>query len=200
VLWQATVRDISLTGLGLVLKRRFERGTGLAIEIPAKGDYPGVTLLAKVAHTTALAGGSWLLGCAFVSELSDDALIRLLQLAQSQTAEPHGTPAGHVNSSTGSDKSVLVSGIQLAGTNHRGREASVEVNRLFLTGAWPLQPGTLLRVRVANHPKQYPPVFLRITSCALEEGRWTVRYTFAQKPAPEMMHLLGHLVSGEWKL
>jgi hypothetical protein len=200
VLWQATVRDISLTGLGLVLKRRFERGTGLAIEIPAKGDYPGDTLLAKVAHTTALAGGNWLLGCAFVSELSDDALVRLLQLAQapSKTEGPPGTPAGQAK--PGPDKNVLVSGIRLAGTNHRGREASVPVNRLFLNVAWPLQPGTILKVRVANDPKKYPPVFLRITSCTLDDGRWTLRYTFAQKPAREMMHLLGHLVSGEWKL
>jgi hypothetical protein len=204
ILWSATVRDISVSGLGLVVGRRFERGTGLAIEIPPAGKHAGDTLLVKVVHITALAGGTWLLGCAFVSELSEDGLMGLVELARlQQTALDQAAPEDQelaAEPAAGNAKSMLVSDIRLSGSNHRGRVASVPVNRLFLTGTWPLAAGTLLKVRVAQDPDRYPPVFLKVTSCALEEGRWTLRYTFAKKPPPEMMHLLGHLVSGEWKL
>src|SRR6516225_2385721 len=51
IVWPATVRDVSEGGVGLVLKRRFERGAGLAIELPGSDDRPAETLLAKVVHT-----------------------------------------------------------------------------------------------------------------------------------------------------
>src|ERR1043165_2571735 len=34
VMWPATIRDISVASIGLVLGRRFEPGAGLAIEVP----------------------------------------------------------------------------------------------------------------------------------------------------------------------
>src|SRR5580692_1103433 len=64
ILWRATLRDVSATGVGMVLDRRFEPGAGLSIEIPGLGG--GNTLLAKVVHATGLPEGKWLLGCAFV--------------------------------------------------------------------------------------------------------------------------------------
>src|SRR5271166_2079984 len=35
VCWSVRIKDVSAGGMGLVLTRRFERGTSLAIEIPA---------------------------------------------------------------------------------------------------------------------------------------------------------------------
>src|SRR5262249_48166684 len=64
--WPGTIRDISTAGVGLVLKRRFEPGAGVAIELPASGDCPEQTLLARVRHATRLPDGRWLLGCAFI--------------------------------------------------------------------------------------------------------------------------------------
>src|SRR5437867_674054 len=51
--WPATIRDISVSGIGLLLKRRFERGAGLTIELPENGTSSGYTVLAKVMHATA---------------------------------------------------------------------------------------------------------------------------------------------------
>src|SRR5690349_18086621 len=76
--WQARIRDISSGGFGLEVVRRFERGTGLAVEIPEEGDYHGDTLLARVVHVKSRPEGGWLLGCAFVSALSDDTVRRLV--------------------------------------------------------------------------------------------------------------------------
>src|SRR5262249_27358321 len=36
--WSATIRDVSAGGVRLVLRRRFETGTGLAIELPGNDD------------------------------------------------------------------------------------------------------------------------------------------------------------------
>src|SRR5258708_4782228 len=48
--WKARLRDISAGGLCLILGRRFERGAGLAIEVPgADADSPS-TLLARVVN------------------------------------------------------------------------------------------------------------------------------------------------------
>src|SRR5262249_35993927 len=88
--WPGVIRDGSGGGGGLGLGRRFERGAGLAVEIPATASTPSEVLLARVVHATALPGGRWLLGCGFVSQLSDDELRRLLQLARPESPPPQG--------------------------------------------------------------------------------------------------------------
>jgi hypothetical protein len=67
--WAARVRDVSAVGLGLLVRRRFEPGTVLAVEeLDAAGAGPALVLVAVV-HATAQRGGVWLLGCKFVKEL-----------------------------------------------------------------------------------------------------------------------------------
>jgi hypothetical protein len=72
--WTAKVRNISRGGIGLTLQRRFELGTLLAIDVQGRSDDAPSTLTARVAHVAALGDGSWLVGCAFISELSEDQL------------------------------------------------------------------------------------------------------------------------------
>ncbi len=72
--WPARVRDISLTGLCLVVSRRFEPGTLLSVDVQAAaGDFPS-TLLAHVVRVSGLTGGDWALGCVFATPLSEDEL------------------------------------------------------------------------------------------------------------------------------
>ena len=85
--WLARVRDVSSGGLCLVLSRRFERGAGLAIELPGADPDSPSTLLARVMNVRAEGGGAWALGCAFVSPLSDEELQAL-----TQTAAPDAAP------------------------------------------------------------------------------------------------------------
>ena len=63
--WEAIIRDISCGGIRLQVRRRFEPGSGLAIELPGSGDQPPYIVLARVVHVTAQGDGSWSLGCAF---------------------------------------------------------------------------------------------------------------------------------------
>ena len=71
VTWGATLRDLSHTGVGLVLCFPFRAGTYLAIDL--KHD----TLLVKVVHVEDQDDGSWHVGCEFIRPLSDEELDRL---------------------------------------------------------------------------------------------------------------------------
>ncbi len=90
--WQAQIRDLSAGGVGLAVVRRFERGTGLTIEIPAEGTYAGDTLLARVVHLRPLREGGWLLGCEFVSPLSEETVQRLVAMKMATPPLPADPP------------------------------------------------------------------------------------------------------------
>ncbi len=78
--WQANVRDISCTGIGLLLPRRFERGTLLTVELGEAAAGQTHLLLARVVHATAQPEGNWLIGCALTSPLTEDE-VQLLSTA-----------------------------------------------------------------------------------------------------------------------
>jgi hypothetical protein len=76
--WSAEIRDVSAGGLGLLVTRRFERGTLLAIEPVGPAAEAPTLLLAQVTHAAAQPDGRWLLGCKLVRELSQSE-VRALQ-------------------------------------------------------------------------------------------------------------------------
>src|SRR5438309_11799628 len=57
--WTARVRDVSASGLCLVLGRRFERGAGLAIELPGADPNSPSILLARVKNVRPEGSGRW---------------------------------------------------------------------------------------------------------------------------------------------
>ncbi len=65
--WPLTVRDVSAGGAGVVLGRRFEPGTPLAVELAGE---PPVRFAARVAWVRADGMGHWVHGCAFARPLS----------------------------------------------------------------------------------------------------------------------------------
>jgi PilZ domain len=75
--WPASISDISQGGVLIVLPRRFEKGTGLALELPGDATRESSIVFVKVVHLSQRAG-AWALGCKFVSPLSEDELQRLL--------------------------------------------------------------------------------------------------------------------------
>lgn len=76
--WNATICDISQGGARLMVPRRFEKGTGLAVELPGDLTRESAIVFVKVVHLRREDDGGWTLGCRFVSELSEDELLRLL--------------------------------------------------------------------------------------------------------------------------
>jgi hypothetical protein len=76
--WSARVLNISQGGVALSLRRRFEKGTLLSVEMQRADNLPSDPFLARVVHVTAQPDGNWLIGCAFADELSDQELQALL--------------------------------------------------------------------------------------------------------------------------
>jgi hypothetical protein len=75
--WQGTVVNVSTDGLGLLLGRRFEAGTLLAVELQTPAGEPAGTVIARVAHNTQQ-GAEWLVGCDFLNPLPEDDLRALV--------------------------------------------------------------------------------------------------------------------------
>jgi hypothetical protein len=71
-LWSGTLRDISRTGIGLLLPRRWEKGTILLLKLDAiRGGGPR-TLCACVMHSTPHPEEGFVVGCSHGGELSED--------------------------------------------------------------------------------------------------------------------------------
>jgi hypothetical protein len=78
VWWHATVRDVSVGGLRLLIAHWFTPQTYVQIQLGQDESGEPVTRLARVIHAAALRTGGWAIGCAFVSALTDRQLRALL--------------------------------------------------------------------------------------------------------------------------
>jgi len=75
--WHAKVRDLSGGGLKLLLRRRFEPGTALFIDIPTAEEKAIITLGAVVVYVS-LGPEGWTHGCRFAVHLTQDEMAGLL--------------------------------------------------------------------------------------------------------------------------
>jgi hypothetical protein len=79
--WPGTVRDVSLSGVGLLVRHRFRPGTALHVELRENTGKLLRTVEVHVIHATAvLVEGSprWLLGCTLDQPLTDEEFRSLL--------------------------------------------------------------------------------------------------------------------------
>jgi hypothetical protein len=70
----ATVRNISLGGMNLIVDQRFQSGTLLKVEVQSSLENTPQMLCVRVIHVVEQPDGTWSLGCAFARELSDQSL------------------------------------------------------------------------------------------------------------------------------
>jgi hypothetical protein len=177
-LWEARIRDISVSGLGLVAVRRFECGTALAVEIPEEGDYAGDTLLARVVRVEPLPEGAWLLGCTFVSTLSEDTVCRVARLGQ-------GTAASEGD---GSPETDFAGSVAIPRVVWRDAESGAErVSRhLLLTGHWPLRPQTVLKIWVESNTGIGDYTRISVHSCQRHGDHWVVYYSVLGRPSSRL--------------
>jgi hypothetical protein len=81
IFWPGKVQDISVVGLSLLLERRFEPGTLLAVTLQATAEHCSQTTSVRVLHdslVTAHPGLRWLVVCAFLRKLTERELQALL--------------------------------------------------------------------------------------------------------------------------
>lgn len=192
--WQARVRDISVGGIGIVAVRRFERGTGLAIEIPATDANTIDTLLVRVIHVSALPEGGWLLGCEFVSPLSEDEVAKLAQRYDFPPAPEEPSVPDLPSLDLDEDKVYPETTMRrhwvLAGVRWHNVENGVSrtVRRLFLKGNWPLAEQSILRLWLKTENGETCLAQVVIHSCLLQQGEWLVEYSILGQPSQAMQH------------
>jgi hypothetical protein len=180
--WQARIRDVSFTGIGLVLSRRFERGTGLAIEVPGDDPDSSHTVFARIARVIEEPDGAWLVGCAFVSQLSDDELQALVRAIPEDEDELPGEPPAEVVRAVGvspapppgADGPRVVEDVRFQVFLTGGRTVGRRVRRLHLPGSWPLRPGSKVRGWAGRGAPGGRTLTLRVRACDRDDRGWVV--------------------------
>jgi hypothetical protein len=167
--WPATIYNISRGGLGFKLRRRFERGTSLGIELPDKNSHESYVVYVKVVFVKAAEDGSWSLGCQFLSELSEDELLRLLSYSQ-----PEGPSAA---SSDGEDQPQpqVLHNVRLQIDFPQGPSLRHHVKRLQLVSAWPYRAGQPLTLRLSGLDGSTRLQRFEVVGCIEQEDLRTLR-------------------------
>jgi hypothetical protein len=181
--WPAMIRDISTWGLSLTLNRRFERGSGLAIELPTE-DGTTATVLARVSNVRAFAEGGWLLGCEFISELSDEEVLFVVNVDPAKHAAPSKNGGGK-DLAPGSVSDVL-----FQAKVRRGWVLRWYVKRLDLAGGWPLTKGKVVAMRVGGLPADTAPLEMSVRDCRRFGSYWIIEGKLLAEPSDDVMHAL----------
>jgi hypothetical protein len=174
--WPAIIRDIGHSGLSLTLNRRFERGKGLAIELPAE-DGSSSTVLARIVQVTAHPSG-WLLGCDFIGELSDDEVQHVLDRDLNRQAEQ-------------AEQSIpsAVHNVLFQASVRPGDYLRWFVKRLDLAGDWPLPVGKIVSFRIGVLPDA-PPLEMKVRQCRRFGSYWVIECKLLVIPPDEVLQTL----------
>ncbi len=174
--WPATVRDLSLGGVRLSLRRRFEPGTGLGIELIGSDGEPQ-TVLVKVIHAHLQEDGNWGLGCKFISELSEDELHRLT------------TPIA-----AAAPTLTMVSGVELQIRLSSRTTLGCRVAHMAVPATWPLDPGKTVSIAGGRDSGQPWRLTLTVIECRPQGDGWVFRCRLPRSPAPaDLLRALSQL-------
>jgi len=137
--WPAVIRSVWPRGMSLSLGRRFEKGSGLAVQLPGDAGSSS-TVLGRVSRVVTHEDG-YLLDVSFISELSDEEVGHVLN----RTAEAPAEVEGVLFQTRLPDRSVL----------------RWLVRRLDLPGGWPLPEGKTMTLALPG----VAPVAIRVKVC-----------------------------------
>jgi len=199
IMWPATARDLSAGGIGLVLRRRFEPRTGLSLSLPEPGTDSTYTVFVRVVRVEPLPEGRWLLGCSFVTPLTEERLSSLLQAAQAAQAPPAPPVVETAPPSDDGPASVTIEKVVVMGVLFQVRHGTHDpirrkVTRLHVSGRWPLATGRAMKVWVGSGPRNESAADIRVNGCYKQDGRWLIDCYFLGPP-PQL--LLEKLQSGQ---
>lgn len=76
--WPAKLRDVSVSGIAILVRRRFEPKTILALEVGRETGKPTTSYTIRVVRNMDTGNGLWLLGCTFLRPIDEDTMKTLL--------------------------------------------------------------------------------------------------------------------------
>lgn len=191
--WPAVIRSLSVAGACLHLERRFERGTGLAIELPKCADRDAYTVLARVIHLDAATGG-WSLGCKFISELDEDELERLLKQGAQQPA-PSRAPAFELDMPLRRQKTAsAIKKLRCQIEIRPGTIVDYTVRKPIVSGTWPPTPGKAVWLRGQSGARKWSLTVI-VVKCREDGDSWLLRGHLKEPPsADRLLSLIGSSV------
>ena len=149
--WDATIEDVSKSGVRIRLRRRFEPGSGLAIELPSRDGQETYTVYVKVMNIRREEEDYWTLGSKLMSELSDEELQRLVQ-----------------------PKKTVVPEVRLRIGVRTGRVVHCRIKRFHVAGTWPLSPGQELKVTGLAFDRFRLNQSFEVVQCSQHGESWEV--------------------------
>jgi hypothetical protein len=187
--WLAQIRDISTLGIGLVLQRRFERGTLLVMDLENPARNISRNVVARVVHTTALPLGQWLLGCVFTKELDADDL----QFFSAESVLPSDPEDSRAWVRFSCDVSVICRQVSRGPARPLpGKIVNIAPGGAGLVLSRSVNVGTLLNVELTARPGQTRRTYLvRVVKPARQDGaNWFLGCEFTNPFSDEELRTL----------
>jgi PilZ domain len=175
--WLGTVRDVSQGGIRLTLERRFEPGTGLAVELPQDELGDTRTVLVKVVHVRRQEDKHWSLGCKFISEMSEEEMRRLLLAGDADVVDPNESRL------TVHSMPLAVPKVRLQVVVNAVALIDCVADRMVVPSSWPLAAGktvTVLGGKASGAPWKMK---LRVIHCTQQADGWVLRAQLVHAPS-----------------
>jgi hypothetical protein len=183
--WSASIRDISLGGVRLTLRRRFEPGAGL--EIALSTDVPAETysVLARVVHVHREDDGSWTLGCKFLSELSEEEVRHLVpppELAAGPVT-PSSLAATHLPAEAFQQgPRQTLSGVHIRLESATGTVLDCPIRNFNVPATWPPPAGKELTFVALTADRILPATRVAVIDCTPQGEGWLLRCRLLDPP------------------
>jgi hypothetical protein len=183
--WSAIIRDVSQGGVRLTLRRRFEPGSGLEVELPGK-DGEGYSVIVRVVHVRREEDDLWTLGCKFLSDLSEEEVSTLLPQPAQPTAEPvapsRPVPAPSPASLEEGTHRQTLSGIHIRLESSAGTVLDCPVRYLNVPANWPPPPGKILTFVALTADGTLPATRVEVIDCTAQGPGWLLRCRLLDAP------------------
>lgn len=188
--WAATIRDISRSGVRLHLERRFEKGTPLALDLPAVGEQETSVVFVKVVHMKIQDDGTWMLGCQFVSELSDAELQGVLSPGPVPAAA-NATPREELAALMPPEEKIL-SNVHFRINIHGGCQISCLFNRFNASRCWPMRPGKSICISGHGRHNEKWSIKVKLEECIDGANFWKIQARLLHRPiGVDLLRALG---------
>lgn len=198
----AVVQDISLHGVGLIVTGCLERGNILVVTLQGVPERLARPFLVRVRRVSAHAGGSWMIGCTWVTKLDREALEALRESACPQqrgggklsSASSQGSSVLNRRSSPrrqGASVAVLISRPNGPSEKMTGCVLDRSLGGLSLSVSRPFLAGTILQLRPSHASQGLCCVRVQVKHCSPLRKQWRLGCQFMETPTAEALLLLG---------
>jgi hypothetical protein len=178
-IWTAQVRDVSRLGIGLILPHPAGPGTLIEIELTQKSGALVRNVLARVVHQERESSKTYVVGCAFVTELED----RDLGAFQAGAVRPSGPDCRRWTRFPCNVETVCTTCETAPGERRSGRILNISAGGIGLLLRCQFSEGTLLHFELPPEMNlAHSKILVRVVR-VLEhgEGNWFLGCEFAER-------------------